>query len=316
MQKGGYMILTVTLNAAIDKRYEIEKFSEGKVNRTAVCRFSAGGKGLNVSRVAVLLGEKVTATGFVGGCTGQLIEKLAKEDEIITDFVHTEAESRTCINIFDKSSGIQTEILEGGEAVPEVKNGEFIEKYRRLIEHADAVTISGSVPKGIGAQTYIEMIKQAKEINKPILLDTSGKVLCDCVKAQPYLIKPNQDEIVQLTGFVPKNEMELIQAGETLQKSGIAYVVISLGADGSLMISEKGVWKASVPAVKAVNTVGCGDAMLAALAVGICRHWNEELMLKHASAVSAANALHERTGYFEENVYKNLYPQIQIEKLK
>lgn len=310
------MILTVTLNAAVDKRYELEHFSEGEVNRTALCRFSAGGKGLNVSRVAVLAGEEVTATGFAGGYTGKLIEKLAEEDGIMTDFVHTEAESRTCVNIFDKSSGVQTEILEGGEAISEEKVSELMKKYETLVKKADAVTISGSVPKGVGANVYIEMIKEAKRLNKPVLLDTSGSVLCECVKARPYLIKPNQDEIIQLTGFVPENEAELIKAGEMLQKNGIAYVVISLGADGSLMISENGVWKASVPPVKAVNTVGCGDAMLAALAEGICRQWSEEKLLCHASAISAANALHERTGYFEEKVYKNLYPQIQIEKLK
>ena len=141
------MILTVTLNAAVDKRYEIEHFSEGKVNRTSLCSFSAGGKGLNVSRAAVLAGEEVTATGFAGGCTGKLIEKLAVEDGIVTDFVHTEAESRTCINIFDRSSGVQTEILEGGEAVPGEKISELMEKYKALIKKADAAAISGSVPK-------------------------------------------------------------------------------------------------------------------------------------------------------------------------
>lgn len=310
------MILTVTLNAAVDKRYELEGFTSGAVNRVSDCKMSAGGKGLNVSRVAALMGEQVVATGFVGGHTGALIEKLAAEDGITTDFTYVNAESRTCINIFDKVTGIQTEVLEGGLKIPKEKQEEFIRNYKILIQNADVAAISGSVPKGVDASLYRRMIEIAANLHKPLLLDTSGQTLCECVKTAPTLIKPNQDEIVQLTGLQMKDEASLIEAGQRLQASGIKYVVISLGKDGSLMISENGVFKATVPKLDAVNTVGCGDAMLAALAYGLCRQWTEEELLCHASAVSAANALHERTGYFEEAVYKNLYPQIQIEKIK
>ncbi len=310
------MILTVTLNAAVDKRYEMEGFTVGAVNRVGDCKMSAGGKGLNVSRVAALMGEQVVATGFSGGHTGALIEQLAAADGIMTDFTHVNAESRTCINIFDKATGIHTEFLEGGAEIPKDKQEELIRNYKTLIQNADAVTISGSVPKGVGTSIYKRMTELATDFHKPVLLDTSGQTLCECVKAAPTLIKPNQDEIVQLTGQQIKDEASLIEAGQKLQASGIKYVVISLGKDGSLLISEKGVWKGSVPKIDAVNTVGCGDAMLAALAYGLCRQWAEEELLRHASAVSAASAMHQRTGYFEEAVYKNLYPQIQIEKIK
>lgn len=310
------MILTVTLNAAVDKRYEIEKFAVGQVNRTKNCQMSAGGKGLNVARAAVLAGDSVIATGFTGGYTGRLIEKLAQEDGIATDFIHVESESRTCMNIFDKASGVQTEILEGGIEISKEKQEELMRRYKILAQNADAVTISGSIPKGVDSSIYMRMIEAVKKLNKPVLLDTSGAALCECVKAAPALIKPNQDEIVQLTGQQIKDEASLIEAGQKLQASGIKYVVISLGKDGSLMISENGVFKATVPKLDAVNTVGCGDAMLAALACGLCRQWTEEELLRHAGAVSAANAMHERTGYFQKAVYKNLYPQIQIEKIK
>lgn len=310
------MILTVTLNAAIDKRYEIEKFSLGEVNRISRCRMSAGGKGLNVSRVAAIAGAQVIATGIVGGHTGSLIEQLASSDGIRTDFVHVEAESRTCMNILDKAGGIQTEILENGAEISREKQEELMRKYTALAENADIITISGSIPKGMDASIYIRMIKEAHRLNIPVLLDTSGSPLCECVKACPTLIKPNQDEISQLTGIKANDEAALIEAGIKLQKSGIRYVVISLGKNGSFMISENGVWKAKVPTVDSVNTVGCGDSMIAALALGILNQWHEDKLLRYASAVSAANAMHERTGYFEQAVCKNLYPQIQIKKIK
>lgn len=309
-------ILTVTLNAAVDKRYEMETFAAGCVNRTSTCRLSAGGKGLNVSRVAALAGDHVTATGFTGGYTGRLIEKLAEDDGIDTEFVHTTSESRTCINVLDKATGIQTEILEGGMEIPEEKQEELLEKYNMLINHADVVTISGSLPKGVPSRIYSRMIEEAKQRKKPVLLDTSGAALCESIKAVPTLIKPNQDEIKQLTGVEIQDMKGLIEAAKQLLSEGIAYVVISLGKDGSLLVSGHGIWKASVPKLDAVNTVGCGDAMLAAFAHGLCRQWEEEKMLRYASAVSAANAMHERTGYFEEDTCKNLYPQIQIEKIK
>lgn len=310
------MILTVTLNAAVDKRYEIEKFTTGAVNRVSDCKISAGGKGLNVSRVAALMGEPVAAAGFAGGHTGALIEQLAAEDKISAYFTHVDGESRTCINIFDKTTGIQTEVLEGGAEIPKEKQEELIRNYKILLQNADAAAISGSVPKGVDASLYKRMIEIAADLQKPVLLDTSGQTLCECVKALPTLIKPNQEEIIQLTGRQIKDEASLIEAGQKLQASGIKYVVISLGKDGSLLISENGVFRATVPKLDAVNTVGCGDAMLAALAYGLCRQWTEDELLRHASAVSAANAMHERTGYFEEAVYKNLYTQIQIEKIK
>lgn len=310
------MILTVTLNAAIDKRYEIESFKTGEVNRVCRCRMSAGGKGLNVSRVAVLSGEKVVATGIVGGHTGALIEQLASYDGIRTDFVHVESESRTCMNILDKASGIQTEILENGSEISSEKQEEFMRKYKLLAENADVITISGSIPKGMDASIYMRMIEIGKRLNIPVLLDTSGSTLCECVKSCPTLIKPNQDEIIQLTGVKVNDETTLIEAGVKLQESGIRYVVISLGKNGSLMVSEKGVWKALVPPIAAVNTVGCGDSMIAALAAGIVNQWHEDELLRYASAVSAANAMHERTGYFEKGVCENLYPQIQIKKIK
>lgn len=308
------MIVTVTLNAAIDKRYEVEKLETGEVNRVKSSRYGAGGKGLNVSRVAVTAKEAVTATGFAGGHTGQLLEELAQKDGIETAFVHTQGETRTCINIKDLKTGEQTELLEGGETVLPEKAAEMEEKYRELLTGADVVTISGSVPKGVDGKLYIRMIQMAKEAGIPVLVDTSGTLLLQCIEAAPDLIKPNQDEIKQITKKADLSKDELRETAVKIRDKGISYVVVSLGKDGSVMASPSGVYEARVPLIQAVNTVGCGDSMLAGLAIGIKNHWTDEEILRYASAISAANALQEATGFFVKSDFEELYKKITILK--
>lgn len=306
------MIVTVTLNAAIDKRYQVEKMEVGQVNRVKSCRFSAGGKGLNVSRVAVIAGEDVTATGFVGGHNGALLEELAEKDGIHTDFVHTSGETRSCINIKDLDTGEQTELLEGGEPVMPEQAVKMKEKYKKLLEKAEVVTISGSVPKGVEEDIYMQLIQIARDALIPVLLDTSGKQLEQCIEAKPTLIKPNQDEIKQLTGKEELSREELIETALYLRNKGISYVVVSLGKKGSLMAAPSGVYQAEVPKIAAVNTVGCGDSMLAGFAIGIKNRWEDKEILRFASAISAANAMQEATGFYEQKDFEAIYKKIQI----
>lgn len=309
------MIVTVTLNAAIDKRYEVEAMQTGAVNRVKNCRYGAGGKGLNVSRVAVIAGEAVTATGFAGGHTGKLLEELAQKDGIKTAFVHTPGETRTCINIKDIRTGEQTEFLEGGEKVPPEKTAEMEERYRELLDRADVITISGSVPQGVDGDIYVRMIEMAKEAGIPVLADTSGSLLPKCIEAGPTLIKPNQDEIEQLTQKKGMTREEVRQAATCIRDQGVSYVVISLGKEGSLMAAPSGVYEAKVPLIDAVNTVGCGDSMLAGLAIGIRNHWEDAEILRYASAISAANALQEATGFFVKSDFERLYEKIKIQEV-
>jgi tagatose 6-phosphate kinase len=310
------MILTVTLNAAIDKRYEINNLQLGKVNRVSKYTFSAGGKGLNVSRVAAIAGEEVVATGFVGGHTGSLIEQKARECGFETDFIHIEGESRTCINILDTSDMTQTEILEGGEPVKDYDIERMLDKYSQLLKRAHVVTISGSVPVGVGSNVYKTMITLAKAADIPVLLDTSGQLLRDSISAAPTLIKANQDEIEQLFGRKIQAQEELKNQGLKLQEQGIRYIAITLGAKGSIMISPSGIYQAIVPRVKVVNTVGCGDSMLAGFAVGLKKHWEDEEILRAASAISAANAMRVETGFYLPEDYQSIYQEVKIIKIQ
>ena len=309
------MILTVTLNAAIDKRYAVEGYQEGQVNRVKECSYVPGGKGLNVSKPASIYGAEVVATGFVGGHAGNYIEDSLKPFGIKSEFYHVEAESRSCINIWDEVNHVQTEFLEPGFTLTEKDFDGFEQKFRTLVKDAKIVAMSGSVPKGLDGTAYQRLVRIVKEAGKPVILDTSGQLLEMGIQAVPTLIKPNIDEIRMLTGKICDNISDIIEAAKEIHRNGVEIVAVSLGADGSLVVGEEGTFRAEVPKIDAVNTVGCGDAMIAGFAIGMEEGLSIPEMLRKASAVSAAAAMREETGFFCMEDMENLLPEIKITKL-
>ena len=310
------MILTVTLNAAIDKRYVVEDFKIGEVNRVKECVYTPGGKGLNVSKPASIAGAKVVATGFVGGHAGNYIEAELKPFGIESAFYHMEQESRSCINIWDTVQKKQTEFLEPGFTVAEKDFEGFVEKFRELVKDANVVAMSGSVPKGLDGTAYQKLVAIVKEAGKKVILDTSGKLLTAGIESRPTMIKPNIDEIRMLTGSQCDDLNEIIEAAEQIHANGVEVVAVSLGGDGAIVVSDEGVYRAIVPKIDAVNTVGCGDSMIAGFALGFSEGLSIADTLKKASAISAAAALREETGFFVMEDMEKIFPRVEIQKIK
>lgn len=309
------MILTVTLNAAIDKRYVVDDFKVGEVNRVKECSYVPGGKGLNVSKPASINGAEVVATGFVGGHAGNYIEDALKPFGIRGDFYHVDAESRSCINIWDEVNQVQTEFLEPGFTLTEEDFAGFEAKFRQLVQEAKVVAMSGSVPKGLDGTAYQRLVKIVKDAGIPVILDTSGKLLEMGIEAIPTMIKPNIDEIRMLTGKRCDDISEIIEAAREIHERGVKIVAVSLGADGSLAVGDDGIFRARVPKIDAVNTVGCGDSMIAGFALGLSKGLPLEETLRLASAISAAAAMREETGFFVMEDMEKLLPQIEITRL-
>lgn len=309
------MITTITLNVSVDKAYHInETVESGKVIRVATCNMTAGGKGLNVSRVIKMCGEDVLATGFVGGHTGALVEDLLQKDEIKSKFVHTKGETRNCINILDQDN-VSTEFLEPGAPVSEEEKNLFIKEFNEILDKTNVVTISGSSPQGLDKDIYRVLIDMVKKKGKKVILDTSGELLKEGIKACPTMIKPNSEEMESLLGVGINNREEIINSAIKLHKSGIEIVVVSLGGEGALLVSDDGIYQGKPPKIEAVNTVGCGDSMVAAFAVGFERGYSPVESLKYAVSVSAANALTSSTGSFiKEDAYK-IFEDIKIIKI-
>ena len=307
------MILTVTLNAAIDKRYVVENFRLGEVNRVKECAYTPGGKGLNVSKPAAIAGEEV---GFVGGHAGNYIEEALKPFGIQSEFYHLEAESRSCINIWDATNRVQTEFLEPGFTVTEEQFQGFLKKFRNLVKQADVIAMSGSVPKGLDGSAYQRLVEICREEKRNVILDTSGALLTMGIEAKPTMIKPNLDEIRMLTGMSCDSLEEMIEAAKQIHEGGVEIVAVSLGAEGSFVVCEEGIYQAQVPKIDAVNTVGCGDSMIAGFAVGMSQKISVEGSLRLASAISAAAALREETGFFVKEDMERIFKEVKITKLK
>nr|WP_027872264.1 1-phosphofructokinase [[Eubacterium] cellulosolvens] len=312
------MILTVTANPAIDKRYIVRNLLTGEVNRVQRVEMSAGGKGLNVARTAHIAGEEVLATGFLGGHAGEFVQETIKSEGVKEDFVWCQGETRSCINIWDEERKVQTEVLEPGFSVTSSNEDALIAKFEDRIEKAEVAAISGSLPAGCCPELYRKMLEIGEKAGKKVILDTSGEALREGIHYRPFMIKPNIDEIGQLVGrkLHPENREEIYAAADELHEMGIPVVVISLGASGSLMSCQEGVFRAGVPKIEAVNTVGCGDSMIGGFTVGISRGMSLPECLKFASAVSTAAAMTERTGFFRMEDMEKIAGEIEIDKIR
>lgn len=286
------MITTVTLNAAIDKKYMVDEMLPGEVMRVRQMKSTPGGKGLNVARVAAALGEEVTATGFIGGHSGEHLIAMLAEYPIIPAFTRTAGETRSCVNIID-SRGMSTELLEPGPPVSPEGIAAFIKNYTGLAETSDIITISGSLPAGCPDELYSELILIARRMGVPVLLDTSGAPLARAIAARPTLIKPNADELKALAGT---DDADISATLTSLHAGGIAYALNSRGKDGAVMACAEGYFTCPAPEVEVVNPVGCGDAMIAALAIGLRRALPPAELLRFAVSVASASAAHPDTG--------------------
>lgn len=309
------MITTVTLNASIDKAYYLEhELSVGKVMRVKKVINSAGGKGLNVARVINLLGEKVIATGFIGGNKGNYLLELLNKDGISSCFTTVQSETRSCINVIEENFR-STEFLESGERISDEEVAQFLKNFKNQIEESEVVTISGSIPIGVKTDFYRFLIELCNKKGKKVILDSSGISFKNGLLGKPTLVKPNKEELEALYECEIKSLEDVIKIGKKINSQGVPYVVVSLGKDGAIMIHENHVFHAKPPIVKAVNTVGCGDSMVASLAIGLEKNRSPKENLAYAVAVGTANALSPKTGNFDICEFENILNNIELTEI-
>lgn len=291
---------TVTLNAAIDKRYVLSTFNTPGVNRVAQCEYSAGGKGLNVSRVALLLGAQVSATGFLAGYSGKFVSEQLRLAGIGDSFVTVGGETRSCINVYDQATGKTTELLEPGFDVDVFDESVLLGIFSTMVQNSDVLVASGSAPRGCSVDIYARMVTEARRRNVPIVVDTSGPMLEQALEIGPSLIKPNAVEAAAITGLPVSTLEQAVAAATALRDMGASAVLISRGPEGAVYVDHSGAWSATPPPVDAVNTVGCGDAMVAAVAIGLASAGTPEMLLSRAVAVATAASLSASTGSFTQ----------------
>lgn len=307
-------ILTVTLNPAIDISYPLETFHLNTVNRVAQVGKTAGGKGLNVSRVLKELGADVLATGFVDDILGAEIVENLKSEGIDSRFTKISGKTRNCIAILHE--GQQTEILEKGPRILREEAEGFIDNFKAMLAEVEAIAISGSLPDGLQETFYSDLIAIANKQEKTVVLDCSGRTLETVLKnpEKPSVIKPNLEELTDLLG----KEVTLENIKESLQDrlfNGIEWIVVSLGKDGAFAKVSDEFYRVKIPKIEVVNPVGSGDATVAGLVYGISQHERVENTLKGANVCGMLNAQEAKTGHINKANYQTLFDQLKVEKI-
>ncbi|HEM5159151.1 TPA: tagatose-6-phosphate kinase [Streptococcus suis] len=310
------MILTITLNPSVDIAYQLDTFRLDTVNRVEKVQKTAGGKGLNVTRVLKQIGEDVVATGFIGGEIGSYVKKQLTRNDIKNSFVEIGGETRNCIAVLH--DGQQTEILEQGPTIQEHEALNFIEHLEIILNNVDVVVISGSLPKGLAGNYYVKIIELCKKCGVAVVLDCSGEALKNVLESQqkPTVIKPNTEELSQLIGKEVTDdiqELKSVLSGQLFQ--GIEWIVVSLGAQGAFAKHNDKFYRVRIPKIKVVNPVGSGDSTVAGIAAGLVHALPETELLKNANVLGMLNAQEEQTGYVNLENAESLYSQIEVEEV-
>ncbi|MBY4970310.1 tagatose-6-phosphate kinase [Streptococcus suis] len=310
------MILTITLNPSVDIAYQLDTFHLDTVNRVEKVQKTAGGKGLNVTRVLKQIGEDVVATGFIGGEIGSYVKKQLTRNDVKNSFVEIGNETRNCIAVLH--DGKQTEILEQGPTIQEHEAMNFIEHLEIILNNVDVVVISGSLPKGLASNYYVEIVELCKKRGVAVVLDCSGEALKNVLESQqkPTVIKPNTEELSQLIGKEVTDdiqELKSVLSGQLFQ--GIDWIVVSLGAQGAFAKHNDKFYRVRIPKIKVVNPVGSGDSTVAGIAASLVHALPDTELLKKANVLGMLNAQEEQTGYVNLENAESLYSQIEVEEV-
>ncbi|MGP4005362.1 1-phosphofructokinase family hexose kinase [Streptomyces sp. 4N124] len=302
------MILTVTLNTALDITYRVRALRPHTTHRVTEVTERPGGKGLNVARVLAALGHEVTVTGFTGGATGRVIQdQLTTTPGLVDALVPISGPTRRTIAVVDEQTGDTTQLNEPGPVITPAEWSAFQEAYEDLLPSASAVALCGSLPPGVPVGAYAGLIRDARAAGTPVLLDTSGEPLRRGVAARPDIIKPNTEELAELTG-----SHEPFRATQDARRRGAHAVVASLGPEGLLAVTPEGRWRAAPPTPVHGNPTGAGDSAVAGLLSALVEHLPWPDRLARAIALSAATVLAPTAGEFDRRAYEELVGRVAV----
>lgn len=309
------MIYTVTLNPALDKTVEIPGMALDTVNRITSMRTDPGGKGINVSKVIAKLGGESCAVGILGGESGRTLLAALEREGLRTHFRFVEGQTRTNLKIIDRALHTNTDINEPGLTVSPADLDALLRDLLGMVREGDIVVLAGSLPQGAPQDTYRVWTAACREKGARVCLDADGVLLAEGLKAAPYLIKPNEDELSRLVGHRLTDTDELIAEGRRLLKDGVTRVVISLGERGALYLRGNEVLYAEGLSVPVGSTVGAGDSVVAALAYADSLGMSDEDAVRLSTATGAANVMCSGTQPAEWEAVEKLLPQVKIRRI-
>ncbi|MCI0693806.1 1-phosphofructokinase family hexose kinase [candidate division KSB1 bacterium] len=295
------MILTVTPNPMLDKTLWVESFTPGVTHRATRAVTIGSGKGINVSRALLALGEQTLATGFLGGYTGAQVRKLLDDENIPHDFVEVAGLTRVGITVFDDAREDYTAVFEPGPELSQNEVGALVEKVRSLLQRCRAMTLCGSLPSAGFDDLYFRLIESAKAANVPVFLDSYKEPLRQGLEAHPDFLKPNRDEVLQTFGIDIREPHGMKEMLRESSATGAQWIFLTDGSREVGVCAHGQCYLAAPPKVEVVNTLGGGDAMVAAFLYGWLRKMATEDLIRFAIAAGAVNAEDFMPGFADLN---------------
>lgn len=307
------MVITVTLNPAMDKTLSIDNFSLGNVNRVSKIRYDIGGKGINVSKVLKNFDIDSNCTGFLGGIWKETFNSELNKRGISNKFVKINDDTRTNTKIVDYLNETYTDINEAGPNISKGEMNQFLENFKELCKQGDIVVISGGVSPSISKDIYRKLIKISKEKGAFVILDADGELLKEGIKENPDVIKPNEHELELLLNKSIENENDIIEEAKRLINNGIGKILISMGHKGAIYVTKNSVNYCKGLKVPVKSTVGAGDSMVAALVYSKINNFTDEETLKYAVASGTAAVCLEGTDACTMEQVNGYLDQLNVE---
>ena len=311
------MIITVTLNAAIDKSLSVPNFRLGRRHRTVEQTTMAGGKGVNIARTLKSLDQPVIATGFAGGPTGTRIVEQLTEESILNDFVRIREESRTNTAVLDPTTGEQTEINERGPEIAPREFEIFVDKLVYLARGAEIVVFAGSLPRGVETDAYATLIRELRKLGVTTIVDTDGEPLRQAVRAEPTVISPNLNEAEELVGPEFNDDEDMLYAIREMAQLGPGEAIMTT-PDGcfAYLRTDLGpqLLRARIEPREAVATVGSGDAFLAGYVAARYGGKPPEECLRFGVACGAESTQRLGAGLIDPREVHRLVGEVEVER--
>lgn len=309
------MIYTLTLNPAIDRELTIKEVQFDAVLSAVHSQVDFGGKGFNVSRLLRSMDVSSTALGFVGGHAGEQLREGLHALGIATDFVSIPGETRTNISIVTEQHDHYLKVNEKGPWVDEAKQQELLEKVAALAKAGDWWVLAGSVPPGVPASYYAQIIEILNQHQAVCILDTTGESLRLGCAVKPFLVKPNAEEVNKLTDLPVGTTEQIAVAAAALQTMGAQHVVVSLGKDGALLRTANETWLVRSPKIQEKNPIGAGDSMVGGMVWALSQGLSLKEALGWGAASGAATASLSGTEVGSRALIETLYQQVEYKPL-
>lgn len=313
------MILTVTLNAAVDRTVAVPNFRLGQRHRAVESRTVAGGKGVNVARALKHLGRPVIATGFVGGSSGVRIVERLGEESILNDFTRIRGESRTNLAVVDPTTGEQTEINERGPQVTEEEVEAFVKKLLYLAQGASICVLAGSMPPGSDPDLYARLVTELKGLDVTTVLDTDGEQMRAGLRAGPAVVVPNVLEAEEAVGFEFNDSTDLAMGLQSLIEMGAGEAIITKPEGCSAIIGEgheRQRYEVEIDPMEPISAVGSGDAFLAGYVAAMYEGRSPRECLALGVASGAESTQHFGAGTVDQREVQRLANRVEVREVE